>query len=66
MGVRCGKRSATWAKRAAAMRKYCAALEEGKRLLVAWPDDVRDTDVWARPSEAVERVVREMRALYGA
>ena len=66
LGVRCGKRNATRAERAKAMRKYCTALEKGDRLLVAWPDDVHDTDVWARPPEAVERVLREMRDQYGA
>ena len=47
------------------MRKYCAALEAGERMLVAWPEDVHDTDVWARPPE-VERVLRKMRDQYDA
>ena len=65
LGRKCGKRSATKAERARAMRMYCAALMTGERKLVAWPGNAEDTDVWERPDESKARIVERMTAMYG-
>ena len=36
-------------------------LERGERILVEWPRDVRDTQIWKRPGEATTDAVARAR-----
>ena len=48
-----------------AQRRYADMLESGERILVEWPEDVDDTEIWQRPDEERDGVVRAIREKYG-
>ena len=48
-----------------AQRRYASMLETGERMLVEWPEDVDDAEIWKRPDEERDGVVRVIREKYG-